>query len=48
MLEELDHIASKIARMEQAIAEQMRLYQKAVDAWMTVSGVKRLCASPTI
>jgi transposase len=44
MLEELDHIGSKIARMEQAIAEQMRPYQKAVDAWMTVPGVKHRLA----
>jgi transposase len=44
MLEELDHIASKIARMEQAIEEQMRPYQKAVDAWMTVPGVKQRLA----
>ena len=41
MLEELDHIGSKIARLEQAIEEQMRPYQKAVDAWMTVPGVKQ-------
>ena len=44
MLEELDHIGSKIARMEQAIEEQMRPYQKAVDAWMTVPGVKQRLA----
>jgi len=44
MLEELDHIGSKIARLEQAIAEQMRPYQKAVDAWMTVPGVKQRLA----
>jgi transposase len=44
MLEELDHIGSKIARLEQAIEEQMRPYQKAVDAWMTVPGVKQRLA----
>ena len=44
MLEELDHIGSKIARIEQAIEEQMRPYQKAVDAWMTVPGVKQRLA----
>ena len=44
MLEELDHIGSKIARMEQAIEEQMRPYEKAVDAWMTVPGVKQRLA----
>jgi transposase len=44
MLEELVHIGSKIARVEQAIAEQMRPYQKAVDAWMTVPGVKQRLA----
>jgi len=44
MLEELDHIGSKIARVEQAIEEQMRPYQKAVDAWMTVPGVKQRLA----
>lgn len=44
MLEELDHIGSKIARTEQAIEEQMRPYQKAVDAWMTVPGVKQRLA----
>jgi transposase len=43
MLEELDHIRSKIARVEQAI-EQMHPYQKAVDAWMTVPGVKQRLA----
>ncbi|HEV2728759.1 MAG TPA: hypothetical protein VGV15_01905 [Terriglobales bacterium] len=37
MLEELDHIGSKIAPVEQVIEQQMRPYQKAVDAWMTVS-----------
>lgn len=44
MLEELDHIGSKIARLEQAIEEQMRPYQKAVDAWMTVPGIKQRLA----
>lgn len=44
MLEELDHIGSKIARLELAIEEQMRPYQKAVDAWMTVPGVKQRLA----
>jgi len=44
MLEELDHIGSKITRLEQAIEEQMRPYQKAVDAWMTVPGVKQRLA----
>ena len=44
MLEELDHIGSKITRVEQAIEEQMRPYQKAVDAWMTVPGVKHRLA----
>ena len=44
MLEELDHIGSKIARVEQAIEEQMRPYQKAVEAWMTVPGVKQRLA----
>ena len=44
MLEELDHIGSKIARVEQAIEEQMHPYQKAVDAWMTVPGVKQRLA----
>jgi len=44
MLEELDHIGSKIARLEQAIEEQMQPYQKAVDAWMTVPGVKQRLA----
>lgn len=44
MLEELDHIGSKIARVEQAIEEQMRPYQKAVDAWMTVPGIKQRLA----
>lgn len=44
MLEELDHIGSKITRVEQAIEEQMRPYQKAVDAWMTVPGVKQRLA----
>jgi len=44
MLEELDHIGNKIARLEQAIEEQMRPYQKAVDAWMTVPGVKQRLA----
>jgi transposase len=44
MLEELDHIGSKIARLEQAIEEQMRPYQKVVDAWMTVPGIKQRLA----
>ena len=44
MLEELDHIGSKVARVEQVIEQQMRPYQKAVDAWMTVPGVKQRLA----
>jgi hypothetical protein len=44
MLEELDHIGTKIARLEQAIEEQMSSYQKVVDAWMTVPGVKQRLA----
>jgi transposase len=44
MLEELDHIGSKIARVEQVIKQQMRAYQKAVDAWMTVPGIKQRLA----
>ena len=40
MLEELDHVEAKIAGLEQAIEEPMRPFQKAVDAWMTVPGIK--------
>jgi transposase len=44
MLEELDHVGGKIARVEQEIDWQMQPYQKAVDAWMTVPGIKQRLA----
>lgn len=44
MLEDLDHIGSKIARVEREIGQQMQPYQTAVDAWMTVPGIKQRLA----
>lgn len=44
MLEELDHMEAKIAGLEQAIEQPMRPFQKAVDAWMTVPGIKQRLA----
>jgi transposase len=44
MIEDLDHIEAKIIRVEQQIEEQMRPFQKSVDAWLTVPGVKHRIA----
>lgn len=44
MLEDWNHLEAKIARMEQEIERQMRPFQKAVDAWMTIPGIKHRLA----
>jgi transposase len=44
MLEELDHIEGKIATVEREIEQQIRPFQKSVDAWMTVPGIKHRLA----
>ncbi len=44
MLEELDHVDSKIAHLEEEIERQMRPHQHAVDAWLTVPGIQRRLA----
>jgi transposase len=44
MLMDLDQVDAKIARIEHEIEEQMRPFQHAVDAWMTVPGIKQRIA----
>lgn len=44
MLEDLDHIGAKIARLEQEIAQQTRPFQRAVEAWLSVPGIKHRLA----
>lgn len=44
MIEDLDHLAAKIARIEQAIERQVRPFQKAVDTWLSVPGIKQRLA----
>jgi transposase len=44
MLDELDYIEAKIANLEREIEQQMRPFQQAVNAWMTVPGIKHRLA----
>jgi transposase len=44
MLMDLDQVDAKIARIEHEIEEQMCPFQHAVDAWMTVPGIKQRIA----
>jgi transposase len=40
MLEELSHVQSSIARLEAEIELQMKPFQKALQAWMSIPGIK--------
>ena len=40
MIEDLDHVETKIARIEETIEQQMRPFQSAVNRWLTVPGIK--------
>jgi transposase len=44
MLEDLSHLEGKITRIEKEIERQMRPFQKSVDAWMTIPGIKQRLA----
>ena len=44
MIEDLDHVAAKIARIETTIELQMRPFQEAVHRWLTVPGIKHRLA----
>lgn len=44
MIEDLDHIGAKIARIEQAIEQRIAPFQTAVDAWLSVPGIKQRLA----
>jgi transposase len=44
LLEDLDHLEAKIARIEQEIEQQMRPMQKSVNTWLTVPGIKQRLA----
>lgn len=44
MIEDLDHVAAKIARVEQMIEQELQPFQQAVDTWMTVPGIKHRLA----
>ncbi len=44
MLDELSHIETQLARLEAEIEVQMRPFQKALQAWMSIPGVKHRVA----
>ncbi len=44
LIEDLDHVEAKIARVEQEIEQRMGPFQTAVDAWLSVPGVKQRLA----
>ena len=44
MIEDLDHVAAKITRIEETIEQQMRPFQEAVNRWLTVPGIKHRLA----
>ncbi len=44
MIEDLDHVAAKIGRVEQMIEQELQPFQQAVDTWMTVPGIKQRLA----
>src|SRR5208283_183305 len=44
MLHELSHIESQLARLEAEIESQMRPFQKALCAWMSIPGIKHRVA----
>ena len=44
MIEDLDHVGTKITRIEEKIEQQMRPFQEAVNRWLTVPGIKHRLA----
>jgi transposase len=44
MIEDLDHVAAKITRIEETIEQQMQPFQEAVNRWLTVPGIKHRLA----
>ena len=44
MIEERDHVGTKITRIEETIEQQMRPLQEAVNRWLTVPGIKHRLA----
>jgi transposase len=44
MLEELSHVQSSIARLEAEIELQMKPFEKALQAWMSIPGIKHRVA----
>ena len=44
MIEDLDHVGTKITRIEETIEQQMRPFQEAVNRWLTVPGIKHRLA----
>ena len=44
MIEDLDHVGAKITRIEETIEQQMRPFQKSVNTWLTVPGIKHRLA----
>jgi len=44
MIEDLDHVAAKVTRIEETIEQQMRPFQDAVNRWLTVPGIKHRLA----
>jgi len=44
MIEDLDHVGTKITRIEETIEQQMRPFQNAVNTWLTVPGIKHRLA----
>ena len=44
MIEDLDHVGTKIRRVEETIQQQMRPFQSAVNRWLTVPGIKHRLA----
>src|SRR5215472_8074782 len=44
MIEDLDHVGTKITRIEETIEQQMRPFQSTIDRWVTVPGIKHRLA----
>ena len=44
MIEDLDHVGTKITRIKETIEQQMRPFQEAVNRWLTVPGIKHRLA----
>jgi len=44
MIEDFDHVGTKITRIEETIEQQMQPFQNAVNRWLTVPGIKHRLA----